>query len=271
MKVLFGSVVYQAAEKYLPDFFNSIEKQLEKNFSLLLLNDDMDSAMLQNRISEHSFTAEIISIKNKTPVQLRVELLKAAKQKNADLLILGDCDDYFSDNRVGSILNLFRTSMDSVFFYNRIVNEEGANLMPEFPKHICDFKEIGEYNFLGLSNTALNMRKISYEFISSLEEFGYEVFDWYLFSRMLLEGMCGEMVDGCSTVYRLHENNIAGISKFNEVNVKREVEVKSKHYSSLKKYHPYYEEKFIQYKTQNGYQFLRGQDYYFWWNLSKSI
>ena len=269
MKVVLGSVVYQGALSYLEDFLRSVDKQVDCEFSLLLLNDNMDPMILKKKVSKYSFQADIMHFDNKTPVQLRIELLKQAKCKNVDLLIIGDCDDFFSNTRMVNTIHASIENPEYTFFYNELRDMRGMNIMPMLPECIEDFREIGEYNFLGLSNTAINMREISNEFIDSLKEYQYEIFDWYLFSRLLLERKSGKRVDNCFTVYRLHENNIAGVQKFDEYNIKREIEVKRKHYSSLRKYHKYYGRKYASYQQTDGFQYLSERQKYFWWNLLK--
>lgn len=271
LKILFGSVVYRKAEKYLPAFFTSMNRQTKGNFSVLLINDDINSVELQKMVSRYSFEAEILHMPGRTPVQLRIELLKSAKYRQADLLIMGDSDDYFSDTRVKNIVDKYMEKPDSGFYYNELADIFGKKIMPELPKSIHRFEEIGEYNFLGLSNTALNMNKISCEFIDSLREYHGEIFDWYLFSRLLLEEIYGVKVDGCATIYRLHENNIAGIQDFNQQNINREIEVKRKHYNSLRKYDLYYEKKYDQYQHLKECERLANQTEHFWWNLLSCI
>lgn len=271
MRAVLGSVVYRKAEAYLNDFFQSIAEQTTDDFSLLLLNDDMDPQELRRILSGYSLSAEVIFVPDKTPAQLRIELLRQAKQRRVDLLILGDCDDRLSGTRVARVKRAWTENPEDTFFYNELRSMRGARMMPELPKEVCDFKEIGECNFLGLSNAAFNMRKICFDFIDSLEEFSYEIFDWYLFSRLLLEGFCGRKVEDCFTVYRLHANNIAGETNFSETNIRRELEVKQKHYASLKKYHAYYAEKCRQYQKLENCERADARDTYFWWNLLKAI
>lgn len=269
MKILFGSVVYQAGDKYLDDFFSSIDRQTDKNFSVLLLNDDMDMERLKKKLSKYAFDAEIIHIQDKTPVQLRIELIRRAKQKQADLLIMGDCDDFFSDTRVIRVVHAYINNPDTTFFYHELRSIDETVLMPKLPEYVKDFRDIGEYNFLGLSNTALNVKHISFKFIDSLREYDYEIFDWYLFSRLLLEGACGKKVTGCFTIYRLHENNLAGIQVNDRSNIERELDVKIKHYENLRKYHVYFEEKYHQFQNRK-YHVLEEKNQYYWWNLLKS-
>lgn len=268
-KIIFGSVVYKSAEKYLKDFFTSLEMQGNVSFSILLLNDDIEIDDLKSIISSYDLHIECIECRNRTPVQLRIELLRQAKSRNADLLILGDCDDYFSNFRVQDIVNVYEDNLEKAFFYNNLVNTNGKSLMPELPETVVRFEDIGEYNFLGLSNTAVNVNKLGYEFIESLEEYHYNIFDWYFYTRILLLGFQGMKVQRCNTVYRLHENNLAGIAEMNPVDIEREIHVKQQHYECLEKYNSYYTLKFQQYQNENQLEILNKQKQHYWWNLTK--
>lgn len=268
-KIIFGSVVYKSAEKYLKDFLTSLEQQGNELFSILLLNDDIGDDDLKSIVSPYALHIECIKYRNRTPVQLRIELLRQAKLRQADLLILGDCDDYFSHNRVQNIINTYEEHLDKAFFYNDLVNMNGERLMPELPKEVIRFENIGEYNFLGLSNTAVNIDKLSYEFIESLKEYHYYIFDWYFYSRILLLGLSGVKVQNCNTIYRLHENNIAGIAEMSYADIEREITVKKQQYECLEKYNFYYALKLQRYQDKKQLEILDKQKQHYWWNLTK--
>lgn len=268
-KIIFGSVVYKSAEKYLKDFLTSLEQQGNELFSILLLNDDIEDDDLKSIVSPYALHIECIKYRNRTPVQLRIELLRQAKLRQADLLILGDCDDYFSHNRVQNIINTYEEHLDKAFFYNDLVNMNGERLMPELPKEVIRFENIGEYNFLGLSNTAVNIDKLSYEFIESLKEYHYYIFDWYFYSRILLLGLSGVKVQNCNTIYRLHENNIAGIAEMSYADIEREITVKKQQYECLEKYNFYYALKLQRYQEKKQLEILDKQKQHYWWNLTK--
>jgi hypothetical protein len=79
-----------------------------------------------------------------------------------------------------------------------------------------------ECNYLGFTNCAININQISREFIDSLYEGRTEIFDWYLFSRILLNGGKGKRINGTATLYRLYDNNIAGIPKHTKKALEKE-------------------------------------------------
>lgn len=269
MKVVFGSVVYKSAEKYLNDFLMSLQKQKESDFSIIIINDDIETKQLNNIFSNYLIEIECKKKENLTPIQLRVELLKQAKYENADLLILGDCDDCFSDMRVNNIISEYKKNNDMAFFYNEIVDMSGRKLMPELPDIVYGCEDIGEYNFLGMSNTAVNLNKLDIKFIESLNEYKYDIFDWYFYTRILLLGLKGKKVDDCSTLYRLHANNMVGIAERNKNNIMREIEVKKKHYKILSKYNKYYLEKYYEYQKKDEIMIEEKNSKYYWWNFTK--
>ena len=145
----------------------------------------------------------------------------------------------------------------------------GRKLMPKLPNIVYRYEDIGEYNFLGMSNTAVNLNKLDIKFIESLNEYKYDIFDWYFYTRILLLGLKGKKVDNCSTLYRLHANNMVGIAELNKKNIMREIEVKKNHYKILSKYNQYYLEKYYEYQKKDGIIIEEKNSKYYWWNFTK--
>lgn len=270
-KIIFGSVVYSEAKEYICDFLKSLEEQLFKEFCILLINDNIKKDVLEKILKNHSSINDKIIVVNTQgkykPYELRVILLTEAKKLNADLLILGDCDDVFSPDRVKAIVEAF--GKDYMFFYNSLCDWSGKYVMKNMPAEIYDFKDIGEKNFLGFSTTALNMQKLDDKFISSLFEGETPIFDWYVYSRILLTGGIGLCVPEGETFYRLHNNNIAGLCHDDVESIKREMEIKIKHYELLEKYNVYYKrllEKYRYIQDNNLYmKYMNQSKHGFWW------
>ena len=97
--------------------------------------------------------------------------------------------------RVNNIISEYKKNNDMAFFYNEIVDMNGRKLMPKLPDIVYGCEDIGEYNFLGMSNTAVNLNKLDIKFIESLNEYKYDIFDWYFYTRILLLGLKGKKVD----------------------------------------------------------------------------
>lgn len=233
MKVAFGTVVYKMAYPYHEDFINAINYQNNKGFDVLLLNDnltDEDCECLTNRIKQ-----KIIWINckiNSTISELKIELIKSAKEKKYDLLIFGDFDDSFSENRISKYIMNYDSKYS--FYYNELYYMDQRNrVFGMLPPVVEEINPILECNFIGFSNTALNMNKIDYPLINSLYTKQTIAFDWMVFSLLLLQGHKGKKIEDCITYYRIHEHNIAGETHYSIEGLKKEVEIKVAHYSKL--------------------------------------
>lgn len=268
MKIAVGSVLYPAAEKYLEEFFESLDRQTYGIFDFLLLND----GVIKNRVMDYYFCKwagrlELADFSGKgyAPYQLRIELLKRAKALGYELLILCDCDDKYPVNRVERIVE--ECSDDYSFYYNEIRSFSGNTLFPKLPEVTDSVEKILEENYLGLSNTALMLRKLSNSFLDSLQEGNTKIFDWYLFSRILLDGGVGRMVADTCSYYRLHENNVAGICP----EIKKELEIKIRHYELLAGHDCRYKELVDLYKQANILDEKEQEptEAQFWWSCIK--
>ena len=172
MKTAVGSVIFEEASKYLGDFFESLETQTDQDFSVILINDNISSEHLEKIIAGVSpGLKDRLYIGNRngkklSPGMLRVELLQEAFSLKTDLLIMMDCDDKASENRVSCIKEQF----DPVytFFYNELLDFDGKSVMKQLPAYTLDYRDIGQSNYLGMSNGAIYLKGISQEFIESL-------------------------------------------------------------------------------------------------------
>ena len=54
MKTAVGSVIFEGAEKYLRDFFLSLERQTDQDFSIIIINDNISSEHLDQIIRQVS-------------------------------------------------------------------------------------------------------------------------------------------------------------------------------------------------------------------------
>lgn len=269
MEIQFGSVIYREAELYFDDFINSLRQQSAKNFSIYLLNDNYSPKELLEISKKAGSTATIdtCAAEGAAPSKLRIELLRRMKRNGTKLLISGDCDDYFSTDRVAFVRKAYLKDRKAAFYYNQIVDFEGKPVLADMPDRITDDNAIREYNFLGLSNTAVNLSVISEAEIDSLGEFEGNVFDWYFFSRLLLLGKYGVKTEGGSTFYRIHAENLAGMPTDGMEAQKKEIAIKRNHYYWLKKYDACYEKKYNGYCNGNLIQKRKDSGRY-WWDLT---
>lgn len=273
MKVVVASVVYKAALEYLNDFLGSVSEQnTDQDFTVLLLNDDIPEKQLEHIIQESPLKKgqDIVSLsshRGSSICQLRVQLLREAKLRGFEFMLLADCDDMLSASRLACYLKAIGPQYS--FYYNELLDFAGHAVMPKLPAETRSWKQIGEENYLGMGNTGIDLRAFSLEFIDSLSVEKIFVFDWYLFSRILLAGMRGKKVEGCYTYYRIHDGNIAGRVCWSEEQVHKEIAIKMQHYSLLKSYDPYYRMLLDRYEKLQYAQIpqRKDEDSAFWWGL----
>jgi hypothetical protein len=233
MRVAFGTVVYKAAYKFHRDFIETINKQDAKEFDVFLLNDDLDDNEYDNLFQEiNRSVIRIMSDEKNSIPENRIKLIERAKKEKYDLLILGDFDDTMSENRISTILSNFNDEYS--FFYNQLyyLNTD-KKFFHSLPPIVEDIDSIYECNFLGLSNTALNLKKIDRTMLETLSKKQTTAFDWMIYSLLLLQGHKGKRVDTCKTYYRIHDQNTAGEADISLGGLKKEVEIKIDHYSKL--------------------------------------
>ncbi|MEA4848931.1 MAG: glycosyltransferase [Clostridiaceae bacterium] len=234
MNIAFGTVTYKESFKYCLEFTESINKQDCKDFDVILLNDNLDKEELE-KISASLRKNVLIrnGKRNCTPSGLRVQLIKYAKENGYDLLVLGDFDDTFSHNRVSRIALAYEEKYS--FYYNDIYTfDKQRKFFSSLSQYTKNISDIIEHNYLGLSNTALNLKNIDVELIDKLNVRSVSVFDWFMYSILLKGGHIGKKIEDCKTYYRIHENNIAGESQNTIEGIKKEINVKIDHYSQLR-------------------------------------
>ncbi len=269
MRTVFGTVFYNLAFDYLNDFIDSLKQQDDKDFGVLIINDDIEECRLKEVLEQATFEYEIIHYEKKyTPAGLRIMLMVEALRRDVELLVFGDADDVFSSNRVGTIKNSATNYDEFLFFYNNILTIKGEDVFPPLPQRLSGIEEICDYNFLGMSNTAIRINRLCIDELLSYFEGDQPIFDWYLFSRMLIDGIKGKYVDNVVTYYRYHDNNLVGNQDADEQIIHREIEVKKQHYRSLASRSLLMERKYNEYKDGN-VVLTRSQKPHFWWDYTK--
>ena len=231
MKIAFGVVIYNQAVQWMDEFIESINNQLYRDFDLVIINDGVNEKDVY-RLKKINNKIIIVNSPNYSTMSYnRVLLIKTAVVNEYDLLIFGDFDDTFSNNRVSEIVD----NMDDkyTFYYNKLVCNNNQ-VFNSIPYEISNISDILQYNFLGMSNTAINLHNISIDWLETLIDVKTNIFDWYFYSRLLIDGFSGKYIKDCFTEYRQSENNIAGIQINSNAELIREYKIKKYHYSLLK-------------------------------------
>lgn len=276
--VIFGSVVFKEACQYIDDFLDSLNKQTYKDFVLLLMYEGYERDEVQKLLINYNNLQDkavlVKSNSNSSIANNRIEMLENAVAIAGDdlensLLILGDCDDAFEMHRVEEIVEIYSNHKEYAFFYNELRLFEGSVLMPHMPTKTANIKDISKFNYLGLTNTAINMMWLSEQFFKELRQNPNDVFDWYFFSLIMINGGRGIKVDNTYTLYRTYIGNMAGVNKLELSKLKKEHSVKIRHYERLKNKNVIFEELYDYY---NGFkddeELLRNSSYSeFWWGM----
>lgn len=213
-------------------FARSIKNQTKKKFDLMVVNDGfvnltkhLESACPGLEIKELQGVGNI--------AQNREILLNAACENKYDYAVLADFDDYMRIDRVEKTVEGL---VDAEIVYNDLVavDSEGIpfnhNLIfGSEALQTITYEDIANKNFLGLSNTGLQLKELkNISFPSNLR-----VIDWYFFTDLLLQGKVAKRVETIS-YYRQHSHNIAGIRCHDRIaEISKEIEVKKAHYRAV--------------------------------------
>jgi hypothetical protein len=282
----FFTVVHPGNMPFFSCFLDSLSRQSNQDFDLLLFNDDVPNHELAEQIQRHSgLNTLVVDVKGRI-ASIRKQGLEYLKQfPEYQNIIFGDSDDFFSDNLIDSSIAGLK-NYDMLIRDLNIVDEQGKILIPHFWGERLNHgfePDIGfllDQNVMGLGNVA--MRSSCLQFYAIDED--HAVVDWTLFCSMLL-GQANLHIyfdSEVQTYYRQHADNIAGLTQCNPEKIEQARQVKIKHYAFLLKqihiHHPQYAQ--IQQRLnlmQLAEHLIQDLDYLaaltkgrpFWWEIAK--
>lgn len=262
MKVAFGTVIYKQAKCFFKDLMACVANQTDIDFDVLIVNDNYSKVELEDL----NITADIfldLEPKHCSVAQTRIEMIKAAKAAGYDLLVVADADDTFVNTRIEEYKKAYELDKSYAFYYNELVTENGSTVLESMPEFVESVKAISQSNFIGMGTTAINLALLSEEYIDSLSDGDCPVFDWYVFSRLLMDVGAGKLVRNAATIYRIHDNNTVGTSH----NVQQEYQVKLTHYFNLAKRYPYFKHLYDELKDLDINKIDTSQSHNgYWWS-----
>jgi len=208
-KIAFLTTVFLKNEKFLKSFFNSLSAQTYKNFDLVIVNDNFKNLDFYKDLYSNLNIIDINS--SNTPAKNREVGINYCIDQNYEVLVFGDSDDYFKDNRIEKLLE-FLIKADVVVNDLSLFDDNGVyekNYLSNRLKNldIIDLKFIKDKNIFGMSNTAIklkNIKKVS---------FNYNIIavDWFFFKRILKKGCKAIFTNETETFYRQYKNNTIGL------------------------------------------------------------
>lgn len=209
-KVVFLTTIFPVREEFLIDFFDSLSRQTYDKFDVLVVNDGYKNFMNIKKRYQNLSIIELTCID--TPAKNREYGINYCIDKKYDVLIFGDCDDYFSENRVEeSLKNL--EMFDVVVNDLTLFNENGIYEKMYISNRIehktkIDYQFIENKNIFGFTNTAIKLKKLN---IVSFKSFLVAV-DWYFFQQLLKNGYSAVFINTAISFYRQHTDNTVGLT-----------------------------------------------------------
>lgn len=205
----FLTTVFPQNEKFLKPFFNSLSAQTCKDFDLVIVNDNFKN--LDYYMDLYS-NLDIININSSnTPAKNREVGINYCIEHKYEVLIFGDSDDYFANNRVEKSLELLKNTdvlvNDLSLFDSDGVYEKKylSNRLKNLD--VVDLEFIKDKNIFGMSNTAIKLENIcKVTFDDKIV-----AVDWFFFKKILKQGLKAVFTNETVSFYRQHENNSVGL------------------------------------------------------------
>ena len=225
-------MVYPGSIIFLDEFLGSLEKQTDKDFDLLLVNDGVKE--LEKKLEGFKLKCQI-KPGSGTPASLRKKNIAWALESGFDTVIFADSDDTFEDSRV----EISKASVKrNRFIFNELVlfGEIMPSPKPVLSARFAEGEKVGEKtlldkNFLGLSNVALSADKLADVFSDIPDKI--TAYDWALFTKALHRGAQAVFTGKTKTFYRQHSANLASLSDLSDENISKGVRIKAEHYSAV--------------------------------------
>ncbi|WP_122863686.1 hypothetical protein [Campylobacter showae] len=246
-RILYSTVVYPCDDfdLFIKDYLASVFNQTNQTFDLLLILDNVEPEKVETYLSEYNTGGKDVFIRKfreHTPIELRKKQIDLAYELNFDILVLSDFDENVAINRVEEIVkNINGYAFAFNDFYVVDHNLKKASKASFFatrdiPKEVVSYKDILEFNFIGLGSIALNLNRFNYSNLKFPKEI--KALDWYIATMVLLSGCKGVALYNTYANYRQHKNSFVGFDfKLNEEKLYKGIDVKLAHYYALIGYH----------------------------------
>jgi glycosyltransferase involved in cell wall biosynthesis len=196
-------------EQFLIDFFDSLSRQTYQFFDVVVVNDGYSDL---NALKSKYDMLNIVELAySSTPAKNREHGINYCIENKYDVLVFGDSDDYFSDNRVELLLSALNhndiiVNDVSLFDDNGVYEDKYmSNRLKNDSNVGYDF--IQNKNIFGLSNTALKtnvLNKVTFDQ-------NLIAVDWCLYKELLKNGCNAVFTNKAITYYRQYKNNTVGL------------------------------------------------------------
>ena len=209
--VAFLTTIFPTKNRFLLEFFNSLNIQDFVHFDIIVVNDGYN--YLHNIKNKYPNLSILELPYSSTHAKNRQFGINFCISHGYDILVFGDCDDRFAKNRISKSVELLSSGdndivvndlttfnhsgiIDTKYLSNRIKNNT-----------VINYNFIMDKNIFGLTNTALN--------ITILEQVIFDeslvAVDWFLFKKLLKIGHKAIFTNETITYYRQHPTNLVGL------------------------------------------------------------
>ena len=270
----FASVIFEGNLPYFPEFLASLQQQTDTDFTLLLFNDGV--AQLSGYLANYQLPFEIIETSGSI-AQVREQMLNYLTTAPFSMVVFGDTDDFFAQNRIA--LSKKELAFEQILVHDVwLVDEDGKELSRKHwsdridPSMRIDYDMLRNYNLLGLGNTAIqtNILPKDWQLPSNLI-----AVDWFVFASLLKTGIQARFSPETHVYYRQYEGNTIGLKQLTLQRFKREIAVKAQHYEAMAQIDASYSAAAIRYREQletveelkidNIQGYIKEQNHPFWW------
>jgi len=207
--VAFLTTIFPMKEQFLIDFFDSLSRQTYDKFDVIVVNDGYDNFYDVKMKYQNLSIIELPY--SGTPAKNREYGINYCIDNKYDILVFGDSDDYFSNNRITKSVKLLSdheivvndlTTFDKIgivqhkYISNRVKNNS-----------IINYSFIKDKNIFGMTNTAINLNILDkVKFDDSLV-----AVDWLMFKDLLKLGHKAIFTNEIISYYRQYFDNTIGL------------------------------------------------------------
>lgn len=209
-KTVVLTTVFPACKEYLEEYFNSLKKQTDTNFDILVINDGIDD--FEECLLAHDILHVIEYKVSESTAKNRELGINYAVELGYEHIVFADSDDYFSANRIELTISAL---VDNDIVFNELVlfdKEQTINdfLVSNLSEIRIDPQSLLKSNILGLSNTAIRTSIIKKKVVFNENLIAV---DWYFFSTLIYDGNPKiAFLKEVNTYYRQYNANTVGMN-----------------------------------------------------------
>ena len=207
--VAFLTTIFPMKEQFLNDFFDSLSRQTYDKFDVIVVNDGYDNFYDVKMKYQNLSIIELPY--SDTPAKNREYGINYCIDNKFDILIFGDSDDYFSNNRITKSVKLLSdheivvndlTTFDKTgIIQHKYISTRVKN------NSIINYSFIKDKNIFGMTNTAINLNILDkVKFDDSLV-----AVDWLMFKDLLKLGHKAIFTNEIISYYRQYSDNTIGL------------------------------------------------------------